>query len=159
MDPEDDANEPRPRPASILFPDAVRLSQPGFAAIGGGTCPLSGGFSASVLMVDVDVEEGILFAGGSADQSIDFRPPGPGDLPRFKVSTPAPNPNAPAIDLEMLDFLPCRDGSFGTSPGAGEGDLLLPILRENEKLLRREDCPSACCDDCERSDGFGETDR
>lgn len=114
-------------------------------------------------MVDVDVEEGILFAGGSAVQSIDFRPPGPGDLPRLiEVSSLlAPNPKAPAIDLEMLDFLPCcRYGSFGTSPGAGEGDLLLPILRENEKLLRREETrPSACCDDCERSDGFGETDR
>lgn len=119
-------------------------------------------------MVDVEADGGIRL-GSPADQSIDLRPPapGPGDLPRLiESSLAAPNPNAPAIEREMLDFRPCClcGSTEGKSPcrGAGEGDLLpLPILRENEKLLRREDEPGprAWCDDCERRDGAGETER
>lgn len=146
MDPEDES-EPRPRPASILFPDVVRLSHPGFAATGGGTCPLSGAGSASGLMVDVDVDVGIRLDCSAEPQSKDFRPPTAGDFSLFidfsSRFVPHPGINAPAIVLEMDDFLPCcRCVSFGPASlsGAGEGDLLpLPILRENEKLLRRDE--------------------
>ena len=87
----------------------MRLSQPGFAATGGGAVAelrVSG-------VIVADDAEGVIprfpEEASVEPQSIDFLPPGPGDVPRLILPSFLalfqPGINAPAMDLEIDAFL------------------------------------------------------